>query len=468
MREYEFVIDEALLAGLTPFDINKFNLPVLNEALGFRVGKGQLELYGEKADPLSPALDWYYDWPFPQYMASDYWNILVIRDTVNQEDDVYYVSDDHATVIPIFSVDELTFGKGGLMEIADFGEYLLMGNGVCMIHWDPALVAWVAFRDSTTIPVMGTICSFKGQAVGGNVTGVWNGAAFVAWHDCDETFYIWSKIGEMDFTPDNKNTAGYRRCPFGGEVLNVRRLINKVVGYSTKGITLLTPVTDPSVTFGFSELSDVGLINKGAVGCGPRRHIYVGEDYRLREITDEGIKELGYQQYMERLVEDIVITYDPINKDFYIGDSFTTFLLSPQGLSEVPQHPSAVWKKDKVTYMIPDTVDDYEALITSEAFDLEYRGNKTIFSVESDILVVDNPQVAIDYYLSLTAYGTSDYKPVNNEGICAIIASGSAFRVNLKFDPTYDNTRIGYIKVRYKMTDLRGLRGVYAPPPRGQ
>ena len=27
---------------------------------------------------------------------------------------------------------------------------------------------------------------------------------------------------------------------------------------------------------------------------------------------------------------------------------------------------------------------------------------------------------------------------------------------------------IDYIKVRYKMTDLRGIRGVYAPPLRGQ
>ena len=464
MREYELIIDDALKVGLSPYDINSFNIPVLNECLGFRIGKGQLELFETKDNPLPVTIDMFYDWPFPQYIVGDSYNILVVRDTVNQEDDVYAISDDHNTVTAVFSVDELTFGKGGLMEVADFGEYCFMVNGVCMIYWNVTTTSWVATLATATIPLMSTICNFKGQAIGGGIKSVW--------HDCDETFYVWSKIGEMDFTPDRKNTAGYRRCPFGGEVFNVRRLINKVVGYSSKGVTLMTPIDDPTTTFGFSEESDVGLINKGAIASSPdfSRHVYVGNDLRVREFTKDGIKELGYKHLMEFLGtdEDIIVNYDPLNKDFYIGNSTQTFLLSPQGMSEVPQHPSAIWQKNRETYFLPDAVDDYEALIVPEAFDFEYRGQKTIFSVESDILVVDSPEVAIDYYLNLTTIGTTDYVPMNDEGVAAIIASGTAFRVRLKFEPTYSNTRIGYIKVRYKMTDLRGLRGVYAPPLRGQ
>ena len=57
MREFEYIIDEALRAGLSPFDINSFNIPVLSACLGFRVGKGQLELFYTKDNPLPVTID---------------------------------------------------------------------------------------------------------------------------------------------------------------------------------------------------------------------------------------------------------------------------------------------------------------------------------------------------------------------------------------------------------------------------
>lgn len=463
MREFELTIDEALRVGLTPADINSFNVQVLTGCLGFRVGSAMLELYEEKENPLPPIIDMHYNWPFPQYIPGESHNFLVVRDATVQEDIVYSINNDHTIVTHIYDIDELTYGRGNLMEVADFGEYVFMTNGVIMIYWDPSIVDWRKVVVEDDIPMLETICNFKGQTVGGGVRSTW--------HDCDETFYVWSMIGQMDFTPDRKNTAGYRRCPFGGRVLNVRRLENKVVGYSTAGITLLSPVDEPVVTFGFSELDDIGILNKGAVASSVdfRRHVYVGKDYRLRQVTNEGVKLLGYKQSMDDLSgEDIIVSYDPVNKDFYIGNSTKTFLLSAKGLSEIPQHPSAVWGREGETYILPDAIDDYEALIISEGFDFGYRGQKTIFSVETDMILADNPQAAIDYYLSPSVFGTTGFVPINHEGIAPVIAAGSAFAVRIKFDPTYDNTRIGYIKVRYKMTDLRGLRGVYASPPRGQ
>ena len=77
--------------------------------------------------------------------------------------------------------------------------------------------------------MMKTICNFKGQAIGGGVIS--------DWHDCDETFYIWGKIGEMDFTPTMRNTEGFRRCPYGGKIIHVRRLDDNVIGYSDKGVS---------------------------------------------------------------------------------------------------------------------------------------------------------------------------------------------------------------------------------------
>jgi hypothetical protein len=462
MREYEWNIDKALIRGLSPEPM-PVNAEFLSQCLGFRCGKARLEPHVLLANPIPAAIDMYYDWPFPQFIVGNTFNILVIRDTVNMQDSVYSVSNDHLTVTHIFDVDELTFGKGTLMEYVDFGEYAFMTNGVIILAWNPTLSAWLPSLNTATIPLMRTICNLKGQVIGGGV--------LTAWHDCDETFYIWSKIGSMDFTPDEDNEAGYRRCPYGGTVLSVRRLGDFVVGYSSKGVVLMAPVAEPANTFGFREMSPIGLINQGAINGNSDHHIYVGEDYILREVTKDGVKELGYQSYIEQLAgADIIVSYDPSRNDFYIGNSTKTFLLSSAGLTEVLQHPSTVWRSNKVSYMLPDTVDSRLPLITSEPIDMAYAGQKTVASVETDAMVVDSPEAEIECSNNLTTWIATLFKPMNNQGIAAITASGNVFRFSLTFGNIYNNTRISYIKVRFKMTDLRGIRGVYAPPTsfRGQ
>jgi len=339
-----------------------------------------------------------------------------------------------------------------------------MMNGVIMIYWDTTLSAWQVSLATSTIPLMNTICNFKGQAVGGGVT--------TSWHDCDNTFYIWSKIGELDFTPDRDNEAGYRRCPYGGEVYNVKRLDDGVIGYSSKGITLLSPVNSPTTTFGFKELSDKGIYNKGAINGSLHRHVCVGKDLLVRDISREGVKELGYNYWMDLLAssgDDIIVSYDKGSDDFYIGNSTRTFLLSPYGLSEVQQHPSTVWRIDPDNvYMLPDTEDDVEMSIITEAIDFEYKGQKTIQTIETDAFLGTSPYAAVDCTFNLSNWRSSNYTPINNMGIATVPMAGNMFRLKLKFDSLSESFRIGYIKTRFKMTDLRGIRGVYAPPLRGQ
>lgn len=487
MREYELIIDEALRKGLFPTRTIPVNANWLWGALGFRIDSEELLGYVESDDAglQGSGVDLHYNWPYPQFIVGERYNILIVRNALLEEDLVYQVNSDYTVIGLIATVDQLTYGQGTLMEIADFGEYLFMTNGVIMIHWDVTVPGWTIVDSSLSIPQMRTICNFKGVAVGGNVRGVWNGITSVwdLWHECNETFYIWSKIGNLDFTPGQDNVSGYRRCPYGGEVYNVRRLGNNIVGYSSKGITLLTPVSEPAVTFGFTELDDVGLINKGAIDGSLQRHIYVGSDYILREITvgastfvQGGIKELGYYSFMNELEgEDIIVKYDRTKKDFYIGNSTKTFLLSPYGLTEIPQHPSALWTmdheyahEDEIS-MLPNTVDaDYAPSVLTTIFDMGYRGQKTIQSIETDAIAVFEPKALVGWMNTLEVMGYTPAVPLNNEGIAAITASGSEFAVQILFKYVAENSPIKYIKVRYKMTDLRGIRGVYAPPLRGQ
>jgi hypothetical protein len=468
MREYELVIDEALKKGLSPVQMVPFNSQFLYECLGFRCGKGGLEPQKILTNPIPSIYDLYYSWPFPQFISGELYRILVVRDLTGGRDLVYSVSEDCQTLVLIATLPYDTYGMGGLMEVADFGEYVFMTNGVVAIIWNPATLAWQAFVSTANIPLMTTVCNLKGQAIGGGVKSVW--------YDCDETFYAWSKIGYMSFIPDEDNEAGYRRCPYGGTVYHTRRIGDYVIGYSSKGLVRISPVNSPAATYGFDEIGDIGLINQGAVNGNLQRHIFVGEDYILREVALHGdlskqynVLELGYQQYMKQLAgEDIIVTYEPSDQNFYIGNSQKTFLLSPIGLTEVMQHPSAVWRCNNNSYMLPDTLDADKPLICSEPFDMGYKGQKTVFVIESDAFSNTGGEVSVDYANDLVNWKTTAFTPINNMGIGTLIAAGNNFRFRLRFTSIDEEARIGYIRARYKMTDLRGIRGVYAPPPRGQ
>lgn len=467
MREFYTTIDEALLTGLRSERRVPRNSPFLYECLGFRVGKKAIEGIEFLYNPLPPGLDMYYNWPFPQFLKQESWKILVVRDTFNMEDAVYSL-DEHYNATHIFTVDELTFGQGTLMELADFGEYAFLTNGVVMLYWDPTLVAWDKKVAIPTIPMMRTICDFKGRMIGGCVLS--------DWHDCDEKSIVWSKIGEADFTPDRRNTAGYRRDPFGGEVYHVRRLGDDVIIYSSGGITRMFPVTSPAATFGFEELHNVGLKNRGAVGGDLNHHAFVDLEDNIWRLDRDGLKELGYAEYMETLGNgDTIISYNPYKTDFYISDGVESFLLSPKGLTKYPYQVSAVWydnEDDHGLCGLPESVDPptHKPLLASDVIDMGYRAQKTIFSVEIGATLLTDAEVAIDWRVNpLVDFQRTNFVPVNNEGVASIIITGTEFRVVVR--STWfvrDYSSLDYITARWKMTDLRGLRGVYAAPPRGQ
>ena len=463
MREYELIVDEALKNGLSPELITPFNTPVLYKALGFRCGRLGLEPYKELEDPLPPAVSLQYTWPFPQMISGEKYNILIVRNELTGLDIVYSISDDNSTSEVIATYN---YGASGLMEVADFGEYLFMTNGVRMVYWDVASSTWTTVTSLTNIPMLRTVCNFKGQMIGGNVVSSWPTAS----PQCDETYYLWSRIGEANFTPDLRNTEGYRRCPYGGEVMHVRRLGDLVVGYSDKGITFLNPVTSPVVTFGFKEMYDRGIINRGAQDGSLSQHLFVDEDYNLVKLSGGKAPEvLGYQRQMQELAEeDIIVNYDSKYGDYYIGNSTKTFLLSTKGLTEIPQHPSTIWRRNKESYMLPDKVDAFDPEIISENLNMEYSGEKTSSTVETNAVNHVGAQAGVDYAYELGDVTNGDYTPVNNMGIASITTASNFFRVKLKFDSVQEDFNISYIKLRFKMTDLRGIRGVYAPPLRGQ
>lgn len=458
MRELELSISEMLKNGLRSEKVPT-GAQVLTECLGFRCGKLWLEGYDQLVNPL--ILDIPITWPFPQFIAGEKYNILVVRDSVLAEDRVYEVSKDHDTILFLHHLDFIAYGQGSRMELADFGEYALMVNGKVTIYRETITDTWVLALAQAKIPLMETICNFKGQAIGGGIT--------TPWYDCDERYIIWSKIGELDFTPDEKNTAGFRRDPWGGIVWNVRRLNDLVIVYGSEGLTAMIPVREPAATFGFKEMYDIGIINKGAVDGNILRHLFINSNYELCEVTDKGVNVIGYQEYISRLAgKDIIVSYNQTTRDFYVSNGTITFLYSPQGLTEVSQHPSSVWYGNGSQHMIPDSDDGRDPYFITESIDFGFRGSKTIFVLELGATNYDQVFVAIDWIMDKNSSGVTAWVGENSQGIFNLIIACTTFKVIMKFTGVTSDTIVSYIKLRYKMTDLRSIRGVYAPPPRGQ
>jgi hypothetical protein len=468
MREFYTTIDEALLRGLRTETITPRNSSFLDKCLGFRIGKRAIEGIESLSNPLPPAIDMFYNWPFPQFLKQESWKILIVRDSVTNMEDVVYSLDASYVATQIFAIDELTFGKGTLMELADFGEYAYMTNGVVMIYWDVSINDWQEVTAHANIPMMQTVCNFKGQMIGGCVTS--------AWHDCDEKSIVWSGIGNVDFTPDRKNEAGYRRDPFGGEVYHVRRLGDNVIVYSSGGVTRMFPVTSPAATFGFQELHKVGLKNRGAMNGDLNQHTFVDLENSVWKLNKEGLEELGYIEYVRNLDSgDNIVSFDPYKRDFYISDGVDSLLLSPNGMSNYPYPVSTTWYDDESAHGLcglPGTPSPptYEPLLVSHIIDMGYRGQKTIFSIEIGASNAVGAKVAVDWRMdSSVSFERTGFVPVNNEGIASLIATGTEFRICMNSESfTKDLSSLDYINVRWKMTDLRGLRGIYAAPPRGQ
>ena len=467
MREFYTIIDDALLSGLKPEARTPRNSPVLHEALGLRIGKKAIEGIEFLYNPLPLGLTMHYSWPFPQFLKQERYKILVVRDSAINLEDVVYSLDENYNATQIFAIDELTYGKGTIMELADFGEYAFMTNGVIMIYWDVGIDDWREVTIHADIPMMRTVCNFKGQMIGGCVLS--------DWHGCDEKSIVWSRIGEANFTPYRKNEAGFRRDPFGGEVYHVRRLGDNVVVYTSAGITLMNPVSSPAATFGFKEIHNVGLKNRGAMNGDYRRHVFVDLENTAWVLSEEGLKELGYAEYISELNNaDNIINFNPYKGDFYISDGVKSLLLSPQGMTNYPHSVNAVWYDDEDGHNLcglPETVDgEIESLIVSHVIDMKYRGQKTIFSIELGASLLINAEVAVDWRMnSSLGFQRTAFVPVNNEGIATLIAAGTEFRVCVKSDHFITGqSTLDYITLRWKMTDLRGLRGVYAAPPRGQ
>ena len=349
---------------------------------------------------------------------------------------------------------------GDVWDIADFGGYLLAANGNVMVKRDPATGTWSSFASATDIPRVLTICNFKGQAIGGNVK--------TSWYDCSTGSVIWSEIGYAKFTPTKLNTAGYRPVlPFGGTILRVKRLGDIVMVYGSDGIAALIPVSGPAPTFGIKEILNIGIGCKGAIGGDEHTHAFVDTDGWLWKVKEGSMPErLGYQEFFSPMSgNDIMVSLDPSEQEFYISDGAVGYLLTPYGLCKTYQYVTSVILDgdDTIGPFTSSGVTSFR--VVTDTIDFGIRGFKTLGVVE---LGVDTGEVDQDVDVALyhrsdkkNAFSQTSYISTNPEGWTYPNITAHEFRLCVQAD-SYAGIKLDYISSRVKMVDRRSIRGLYA------
>ncbi len=465
MREYELAYQ---LKGLNPRRKTNRMEQWLEDCFNFKPSQSGLIPY-EAFTRIFDGQE--VSWPFPQLLIGKTRNYLVVRFELAETDKIYEVASD-LTLTLRFTLPWATYGQGSRFDLVDYGLYALLTNGEVILEFDYTeieLGEFNVYTGMTHVPVFNSFCDIEGQVFGGGVKS--------SWYECDEKSIAWSNIGDISFNPDSRNVAGFRVIGICGEVLRVMKFGRRAAIFGTEGIAIATPVSQPVVTFGVELISPVGIAGRDAVDGDGNTIYYISSDGNLMMLGKES-SILGYSIPLSNLtLSNVVLTLDRhrTDNDLYISDGSRCYLFNQFGMSEVYQNVLGILNssvRQAITVESDDDDANLEARILTDQFDFGLRGQKTIVEVEAGLDAVGSTNFSAVTRLHGRFDKASDFEQtgwieLNKEGVAYPTIAGTDLKVELRTSD-YRYSNIDWLKARYKMTDMRNIRGVYAPPPRGQ
>ena len=269
----------------------------------------------------------------------------------------------------------------------------------------------------------------------------------------------WSKIGDVTFVQDDSNESGYRPLPFPGWPYTVLQLGKNAIVYGSNGVALFYPVVEPAPTFGMRHLMELGIKCKTAVCGDKRQHYCIDTSGCLWSLSEEGVKTLGYEEFLDPLV-DPVMFYDSENQKVFINDATTGYVLTESGLGGgIPNLTGLIWVNGVPVVGAPAILTEPEPFtFCTDILDFGTREQKTIDFLQVGVDGTVPMRVAVDYrYNKSEAFRTSGYRILNKEGVAFVRTAGVEFRLRFKLDE-YEYVEVDYVKVHFKKTDRRFSR----------
>ena len=437
MREFEAVFDKGLLKGLRSEDIEPVKEAQLVTLKNMRPHEFGLRPVEAMTNPFTEV----FAWPFPQMFLLRELRLMATETAIYECDSDW---------VPAIKLSGLV--AGGVWQVADFGDYLLMTNGSQVVSRNGATGVWDDDATSSSIPDMATVCNFRGQIIGGNISG---------WEDCDVNYVAWSDIGSAEFYPGLRNEAGYAPMSWNGQVLRVLELGDMVVVYGENGVSLLKPAKQ---YMGIKELDLPGIPTAGAVGGSNRAHLFVDYSGELWLLGSDGKpKNLGYSEYITQLdASEIVVSYNRQQNEFYISDGALTFILGNNGLCQSHQLVSSIAYDRGVLYGTWESDGDTGAYVTTDVLDFSQRAFKTLEMLSFQCSSTSDMWGRVYWRSDVRgSFSQSSWLWVNPTGFITPMITAHDFKLAFKAD-SYLDLKMANIKARLKLSDKRMIRGVYS------
>ena len=242
----------------------------------------------------------------------------------------------------------------------------------------------------------------------------------------------WSKIGSLDFTIDESNVANERPLKWYGSVYKILKLANTLVVYGEGGVTILAP---QGIVYGMEELYNVGLLGKSSAAGTNKAHFFIDRSGKLFKVTSEGMKEIGYSEYLSQLT-DPVMFIDQSTNLLHICDGTYGFIYNTkdESFGSGVVNLTGLDSRGSTRYAtIPSTIAIPKFEICTGTYDMGTRKAKNIHSVEVGTDLSEHLKLLVEYRTNnREEFRKSPWFLVNPDGIAYSPCYGIEFRFRIR------------------------------------
>lgn len=283
----------------------------------------------------------------------------------------------------------------------------------------------------------------------------------------DPNHVAWSDIGDINFdiTDNDKGEAGFAPMLWSGNLLVVRQLGKHFIAYGDNGITAMMPFATDIVTgFGHKEMKGSGIRGRWAVTGDDNLHYFVDSQGTLWRLTyNHELSFIGYQEFIEPLGADVVLSYSPRAERVYISGATSHYIYAhPYKALTGPHDGSFVCVAESRGLYAGTTgrFSNPQAVLVTEEFDMDFAGIKNLTWVELYGTIPADVEVAADYRFDRNGGWTrTDWRPTTSESVGPLHhAAGVAFRLCVR--SSTPNLALNKAVVRWQPTDKRFVRGI--------
>lgn len=329
------------------------------------------------------------DWPHPQFLRGDKTLFLAL------ETALYTVEETGFTATQVTTFDAASVGTpkpiasgGGTYCMAAFQSAYFITNGKELIY---QIGRHKSGETVVAERAVNAVVNYEGRLFLGGMSGSHFSSqvfldALKVWRETtmSEIYRSESEVFDTNWLMWTEEGGGYADVPFAllndllgyetepslepvwrsriesghigfiplrhtGAVLEMRQMGDNLVVFGERGISLVRREGQNYIEFAHHH---VGLDQRGAV-AGQQSLVWIYGDRLWRMSPGQLPEDLNYAEFISTLGATRLVNFDTWEKDYYISDGTTSFVLTPHGLGgNTPLAPSSVFRSRGSTSLL--------------------------------------------------------------------------------------------------------------------